>query len=84
MKSSGSLEDFQTGTEIKVVCVSKNYFRLDVFFKVSMLYALARAYRTDRHEDRSIDPSVVSRDDTASGSGLRVIMSLYEFHSKSF
>lgn len=67
-----------------MVCVSEDDLGLDVFLEISVIYALDRAYSAYWHEDRGLDLSVVSRDDSASGSGLWVIMRLYEFHSKTF
>jgi hypothetical protein len=67
MKSSGSLEDIQAGTKVKMICVSKDDFCLDIILEVSMIYALYRTYCAYRHEDRCLDLTMVSGDDTAAG-----------------
>ena len=64
--------------------ISEDDLGLDVFLKVSMIYALYRAYGAHRHEYRRLYLSVVRGDHTAAGRRLRVIMRLYELHPNSF
>ena len=80
MKSSGSLDDIQAWAKVKMLCVSEDDFSLDIILEISMIYALYRADCTYRHEYRRRDLTMVSRDDTASGSGIGIIMCLDEFH----
>ena len=40
MESAGGLQHVKSRTEIKMICVSKDDLCLDVFLKVSMIYAL--------------------------------------------
>ena len=84
MKSAGGLQDLKTRTEIKMVCVAQDDFSLDILLKVSMIYSLDRAHCADRHEDRSLDLAMVSRNHSASCCRIRIVMRLYEFHLKQF
>ena len=84
MESSGSLEHVEARTEIKMICVAEDDFSLYVFLEIPVVYALHGTDRTHRHEDRSLYLTVVGSDDSASGCGLGIVMSLYEFHSESF
>ena len=84
MKSAGGLEYFQARTEIKMICVSEDYLSLNILLEVSMVYTLDRTDCAHRHEYRGFDLSMISRDDSATSRGLRVIMRLNEFHSNQF
>ena len=80
MKSAGRLEHFKARAKIKMICVSEDDLCLDILLKISVVYTLDRTDCTYRHEYRSFDLTMVSRDYAATRSGLRVVMCLYEFH----
>ena len=67
MESACSLEHIQTGTQIKVICIAEEYLSLYILLKVPVIYAFYRAYSAYRHENGSLDLTVVCRDDTAAG-----------------
>ena len=84
MESSGSLQHIKSRTQIEMLGVAEDDLGLDVLLKVSMIYALYRAYSAHRHEYRRLYLSMVRGDHTAAGRRLGVVMRLYELHSKTF
>ena len=80
VESARPAQYVQPRTKIEMVGVAENYFGLDVFHQVSVIYALDRADCPDRHEYRSLYLSVVSRDDSASCRRTRIRCCKFECH----
>ena len=66
MQSTGSLENVQSWTKVEVVGVPENDFRPDIFFKVAVIYAFDRTYRSHGHKDRCFYLPVVGGNQSAS------------------
>ena len=84
METTSCLEYIKSRTEIKMICIAEDDLGLDILLEVSVIYAFDRTYRTYGHEDGGLDLTMVSRDDAASCSGVRVVMCLYKFHLSHF
>ncbi len=67
VKSACRPEGLQTRTEIKMIGIAQDDFRVDVILEFLMVDTLDRPYRAHRHEDRGADLTMVSGDQAASG-----------------
>ena len=66
MKSAGRLENIKTRSQIKMICISEDDFSFDILLEISVINTLDRSYSAHRHENRSLDLTVICSDHATS------------------
>ena len=84
METSSFSENAQTWSKIQVVCVSKNDLCFYFVFQFSNVNAFNRSCRTDGHENRRKDFSVVGRNASCTGVTMTACMLNFELHRLIF
>ena len=69
-------EDIQSRTEIQMVGVAQNDLCLYLFAKLGEMHCLHASHRTDGHEDRGLDLTVIGGDQSCTGV-TRIVAMLY-------
>ena len=84
MQSAGLAQDVESRTKVEMVGVAQDDLCLHLFAELGEVYGLHAAHRSDGHEDRCLNLSVIGGDD-ARPRLTRIIAMLYlESHSNIF
>lgn len=80
MQAAELFDNFQAGTQIKMVCVRQHDLRLHVD-KVFSADAFHGAVGPDGHKERRLDPAVRRRDCAETGFRFRICFMMLKKHS---
>ena len=78
------LQYFQARTEVEMICVSKDYLRVDVLAQLTLVHSLHTPRCTHRHKDRGRNIAVCSVNHTGTRVTTGVFSDNVELHNRQY